>query len=90
MIAWERYTHEVEGAAASTIRRRLAALSSLYLSTWCGTARRPSASFSRLNSGHDEPQRPKIGKCAGNADRGSRSSELRDSVQQDIKWRHTK
>src|SRR5215469_12188569 len=30
VIAWERYMREVEGAASSTIRRRLAALSSLY------------------------------------------------------------
>jgi site-specific recombinase XerD len=30
VIAWERYMREVEGAALSTIRRRLAALSSLY------------------------------------------------------------
>jgi hypothetical protein len=30
MIAWEYFTREVEHAAASTIRRRLAALSSLY------------------------------------------------------------
>jgi integrase/recombinase XerD len=30
VIAWERFMREVEGAAASTIRRRLAALSSLY------------------------------------------------------------
>ncbi|MGH9770527.1 MAG: tyrosine-type recombinase/integrase [Candidatus Acidiferrales bacterium] len=30
VIAWERYMREVEGVAASTIRRRLAALSSLY------------------------------------------------------------
>jgi hypothetical protein len=30
VIAWERYMCEVEGAASSTIRRRLAALSSLY------------------------------------------------------------
>jgi integrase/recombinase XerD len=31
VIAWERYMRETEHAAASTIRRRLAALSSLYL-----------------------------------------------------------
>ena len=30
VIAWERYMHEVEHAASSRIRRRLAALSSLY------------------------------------------------------------
>ena len=30
VIAWERYLREVEGAASSTVRRRLAALSSLY------------------------------------------------------------
>ena len=30
LIAWERYMREAEHAAASTIRRRLAALSSLY------------------------------------------------------------
>jgi site-specific recombinase XerD len=30
VIAWERFMREVEHAAASTIRRRLAALSSLY------------------------------------------------------------
>jgi integrase/recombinase XerD len=30
VIAWERYMREIEHAAASTIRRRLAALSSLY------------------------------------------------------------
>jgi integrase/recombinase XerD len=30
VIAWERYMREIEGAASSTIRRRLAALSSLY------------------------------------------------------------
>jgi site-specific recombinase XerD len=30
VIAWERTMREVEHAAASTIRRRLAALSSLY------------------------------------------------------------
>lgn len=30
VIAWERYMREIERAAASTIRRRLAALSSLY------------------------------------------------------------
>jgi len=30
VIAWERYRREVEAAASSTIRRRLAALSSLY------------------------------------------------------------
>src|SRR5580692_13116262 len=30
VIAWERYMREVEHAAASTIRRRLSALSSLY------------------------------------------------------------
>jgi site-specific recombinase XerD len=30
VIAWERYMREAEGAASSTIRRRLAALSSLY------------------------------------------------------------
>jgi site-specific recombinase XerD len=30
VIAWARYMREVEHAAASTIRRRLAALSSLY------------------------------------------------------------
>src|SRR6266851_4121488 len=30
VIAWERFMREVEGAASSTIRRRLAALSSLY------------------------------------------------------------
>jgi hypothetical protein len=30
MIAWERYMREVEHDASSTIRRRLAALSSLY------------------------------------------------------------
>jgi site-specific recombinase XerD len=30
VIAWERYMREVESAASSTIRRRLAALSSLY------------------------------------------------------------
>src|SRR5579864_9831623 len=30
VIAWERYMRETEHAAASTIRRRLAALSSLY------------------------------------------------------------
>src|SRR5215213_8980092 len=30
IIAWERYMREVDRAASSTIRRRLAALSSLY------------------------------------------------------------
>jgi integrase/recombinase XerD len=30
VINWERYMREVEGAASSTIRRRLAALTSLY------------------------------------------------------------
>ncbi len=30
VIAWERYMREVEGAQSSTIRRRLAALSSLF------------------------------------------------------------
>jgi integrase/recombinase XerD len=30
VIAWERYMRETEHAASSTIRRRLAALSSLY------------------------------------------------------------
>jgi site-specific recombinase XerC len=30
VIAWERIMHEGEGAAASTVRRRLAALSSLF------------------------------------------------------------
>src|ERR1700724_15115 len=30
VIAWERHMREIEHAAASTIRRRLAALSSLY------------------------------------------------------------
>jgi integrase/recombinase XerD len=30
VIAWERFMREIEGAASSTIRRRLAALSSLY------------------------------------------------------------
>lgn len=30
VIAWERFMREIEHAAASTIRRRLAALSSLY------------------------------------------------------------
>src|ERR1700757_4295941 len=37
VIAWERFMRETEHAAASTIRRRLAALSSLY-KHWCGTA----------------------------------------------------
>src|SRR3954471_18685022 len=36
VIAWERYMREVERAAASTIRRRMAALSSL-TSISCGT-----------------------------------------------------
>ena len=30
VTAWERYLREIEHVAASTIRRRLAALSSLY------------------------------------------------------------
>ena len=37
VIAWERYMREVERAALSTIRRRLAALSSLFrrlMITW--------------------------------------------------------
>ncbi len=37
VIAWERIMCEQDGAASSTVRRRLAALSSLS-SSWCGTA----------------------------------------------------
>jgi integrase/recombinase XerD len=39
LIAWERYMRETEHAASSTMRRRLAALSSLY-NTWSGTTMR--------------------------------------------------
>ena len=42
VIAWERYMREVEHAVASTIRRRLAALSSLY-KHWCATGTRQEA-----------------------------------------------
>jgi hypothetical protein len=49
VIAWERDMREVEQTAASTIRRRLAALSSLY-STWCATGT-PAATRSARSNG---------------------------------------
>jgi integrase/recombinase XerD len=49
VIAWERYMREVEHAAASTIRRRLAALSSLFrhLIDYGGAARNPAREVAR-------------------------------------------
>jgi integrase/recombinase XerD len=49
VIAWERYMREVEGAATSTIRRRLAALSSLFrhLIDYGGPARNPAREVAR-------------------------------------------
>lgn len=49
VIAWERYMREIEGAAASTIRRRLAALSSLFrhLIDYGGAVRNPAREVAR-------------------------------------------
>lgn len=49
VIAWERFMREVEGAAAWTIRRRLAALSSLFrhLIDYGGAARNPAREVAR-------------------------------------------
>jgi integrase/recombinase XerD len=49
VIAWERYMREVEHAASSTIRRRLAALSSLFrhLIDYGGAARNPAREVAR-------------------------------------------
>jgi site-specific recombinase XerD len=49
VIAWERYVREVERAASSTIRRRLAALSSLFrhLIDYGGAARNPAREVAR-------------------------------------------
>jgi integrase/recombinase XerD len=49
VIAWERYMREVERAASSTIRRRLAALSSLFrhLIDYGGAARNPAREVAR-------------------------------------------
>src|SRR3984957_16055088 len=49
VIAWERYMREVERAASSTIRRRLAALSSLFrhLIDYGGAARNPAREGTR-------------------------------------------
>ena len=49
VIAWERYMREIERAAASTIRRRLAALSSLFrhLIDYGGAARNPAREVAR-------------------------------------------
>jgi len=49
VIAWERYMREIEGAAASTIRRRLAALSSLFrhLIDYGGATRNPAREVAR-------------------------------------------
>ena len=49
VIAWERFMRETEHAAASTIRRRLAALSSLFrhLIDYGGAARNPAREVAR-------------------------------------------
>ncbi|HEY1747971.1 MAG TPA: tyrosine-type recombinase/integrase [Xanthobacteraceae bacterium] len=49
VIAWERYMREIEHAASSTIRRRLAALSSLFrhLIDYGGPARNPAREVAR-------------------------------------------
>jgi integrase/recombinase XerD len=49
VIAWERYMREIEHAAASTIRRRLAALSSLFrhLIDYGGAQRNPAREVAR-------------------------------------------
>ena len=47
VIAWVRIMRETERAAASTIRRRLAALSSLYSRIWSATAMRPQSRSAR-------------------------------------------
>jgi integrase/recombinase XerD len=49
VIAWERYMREVEHAASSTIRRRLAALSSLFrhLIDYGGAVRNPAREVAR-------------------------------------------
>ena len=56
VIAWERYMREVEHAASSTIRRRLAALSSLYkhLVRHCHAARNPVGEVERPAINRDE------------------------------------
>jgi len=56
VIAWERYMRETEGAEASTIRRRLAALSSLFkhLIEHGKTDRNPVAAVRRPQVNRDE------------------------------------
>ncbi|MBI1826072.1 MAG: tyrosine-type recombinase/integrase [Planctomycetes bacterium] len=56
VIAWERYMRETEGAEASTIRRRLAALSSLFkhLVRHGEVERNPVADVERPNINRDE------------------------------------
>jgi site-specific recombinase XerD len=56
VIAWERYMREIEGAASSTIRRRLAALSSLYrhLVLHWRAARNPVGEIERPAINRDE------------------------------------
>jgi integrase/recombinase XerD len=56
VIAWERIQREQEGAAASTIRRRLAALSSLFkhLVKHRGASRNPVLEVDRPAINHDK------------------------------------
>jgi integrase/recombinase XerD len=56
VIAWERYMREVEGAQASTIRRRLAALSSLFrhLVSYGHAAKNPVTEVDRPAINRDE------------------------------------
>jgi integrase/recombinase XerD len=54
VIAWERYMREVEHAASSTIRRRLAALSSLYKHLVRHAARNPVGEVERPAINRDE------------------------------------
>lgn len=59
VIAWERFMRETEGAQASTIRRRLAALSSLFkhLVAHNHAARNPVADVERPTINRDEGKR---------------------------------
>lgn len=65
VIAWERYMREVQYAAASTIRRRLAALSSLYkhLVRHGHAARNPVAEVERPTINRDEGATPGFSKA---------------------------
>ena len=67
VIAWERYMREVERAASSTIRRRLAALSSLYkhLVRHDHAARNPVGEVERPAINRDEGSTARLRESAG-------------------------